>query len=402
MASFPTSNVGCSLAFAKVKMPAIVPISLKIEPRPIFDEELIEALPIAVYVCDLDGVIVRYNRKAAQLWGRSLGPADANMLYCGAYKLHLPDGMVLPQDRAPMVEALRSGASFRNLEFQIEHPDGQRLWVLVNIDPLRDEAGTIVGAINCFQDVTEHKLAQEQKLRIDELNRSLQRQSEFLATVAHELRSPLAPVRSALEVMRRSSPGTDAEPMRAMIARQVAHMTRLVDDLIDGSRVTAGKIELKMSCADLRDIIDRGVELIRPQIEAANQHLVVDVPACPVNMLADAMRLTQVMGNLLGNATKFTPIGGCICVSLTVEDDLAVVRVSDDGVGIPAEKLPSIFEMFFQGEQTSTRIPGGLGIGLALTKRLVEMHYGNIVAESAGRGHGSNFVCRLPMAPTMA
>ncbi|MDR5809061.1 PAS domain-containing sensor histidine kinase [Caballeronia sp. LZ019] len=383
-------------------MPAIVPISSKIKPRPVLDEELIEALPVAVYVCDLDGVIVRYNRKAEELWGRSLGPADANMLYCGAYKLHLPDGMILPQDRAPMVEALRSGASFRNLEFQIEQPNGQRLWVLVNIDPLRDEAGTIVGAINCFQDVTEHKLAQEQKLRIDELNRSLQRQSEFLATVAHELRSPLAPVRSALEVMRRSSPGTDAEPMRAMIERQVAHMTRLIDDLIDGARVTAGKIELKKCGTDLRDIVDRGVELIRPQIDAANQELVVEVPRWPVSIVADAMRLTQVIGNLLGNATKFTPVGGRICVSLTVEDNLAVLSVSDDGIGIPSEKLPSIFEMFSQGEQACARDPGGLGIGLALTKRLVEMHDGNIVAESAGRGHGSNFVCRLPMGPSMA
>ncbi|MDR5735956.1 ATP-binding protein [Caballeronia sp. LZ025] len=383
-------------------MATVANISSKTKPLPVLDEDLIEALPVAVYVCDLDGVIVRYNRKAAELWGRSLGPADANMLFCGAYKLHLPDGMLLPQDRAPMVEALRSGASFRNLEFQIEQPNGRRLWVLVNIDPLRDEAGTIVGAINCFQDVTEHKLAQEHKSRIDELNRSLQRQAEFLATVAHELRSPLAPVSNALEVMRRSSPGTDAEPMRAMIERQVAHMTRLVDDLIDGSRVTAGKIELKMSRTNLRDIVDRGVELIRPQIEAANQELAIDVPRHPVNIVADATRLTQVLGNLLGNATKFAPIGGCIGISLTVEDNFAVFRISDNGIGIPLGRLTSIFDMFSQGEQAATRGPGGLGIGLTLTKRLVQMHGGDVVAESAGRGHGSVFMCRLPMVPDTA
>ncbi|MFM0758147.1 sensor histidine kinase [Paraburkholderia strydomiana] len=402
MASFPDFWRGRRFlsGFDIMKMPRVTPVSPTAKPQPVLDGELIEALPVAVYVCDLDGVIVRYNRKAAELWGRSLGPADANMLYCGAYELHLPDGLLLPADRAPMVEALRSGASFRNLELQIEQPDGQRLWVLVNIDPLRDGSGNIVGAINCFQDVTEHRLAQEQKLRIDELNRSLQRQAEFLATVAHELRSPLAPVRNALEVMRRSSPETDTAPLLAMIERQVVHMTRLVDDLVDGARVSAGKIELKMCQTDLRDIVDRGVELIRPQVEAANQELIIDVPGHPVNVIADATRLTQVLGNLLGNATKFTPTAGRIGINLAVVDNLAVVKISDNGIGIPSGQLTSIFDMFSQGEQTATRGPGGLGIGLALTRRLVEMHDGNIIAESAGCGHGSVFVCRLPLCPT--
>ena len=379
-------------------MPIVTPILTSSTTPPVLDQHLIEALPVAVYVCDLTGVIVRYNRRAAELWGRPLGPDDANMLYCGAYKLYLPDGELLSHNRAPMVEALRSGTSFRNLELQIEQPSGRRLWALVNIDPLRDERGAIIGAINCFQDVTEHKLAQERKLRIDELNRNIERQAEFIATVAHELRSPLAPVRNALEIMRRSGSSTDTEPLRAMIERQVAHMTRLVDDLIDGSRVTAGKIELKMARADLRDIVERGVELTRPPIEAANQELVIDVPQHPVYVVADAMRLTQVFGNLLGNATKFTPLAGRIGVHLRVEDNFAIVRISDNGVGIPPEKLSAIFEMFSQGDQSAARGSGGLGIGLTLTKRLVEMHGGDIVAESAGVGHGSAFVCRLPVA----
>lgn len=267
---------------------------------------------------------------------------------------------------------------------------------------LRDEIGTIIGAINCFQDVTEHKLAQERTLRIDELNRSIERQAEFIATVAHELRSPLAPVRHALEIMRRSSTDADTEPLRAMIERQVTHMTRLVDDLIDGSRVTAGKIELKISQQDIRDLVERGVELTRPAIEAANQELVIDVPQHPVYMVADAMRMTQVFGNLLGNAKKFTPLGGRIRISLGAEDSTAVVSISDNGVGIPPEELTTIFKMFSQGDQSATRGSGGLGIGLTLTKRLVEMHGSDIVAESAGVGHGSVFVCRLPTKPTDA
>ncbi|MEZ2354978.1 ATP-binding protein [Caballeronia sp. RCC_10] len=379
-------------------MPTVTPICAKLKTAPVLDERLIEGLPVAVYVCDLNGQIVRYNRRAVELWGRSLGPDDANMLYCGAYRLHLPDGALLSHDRAPMVEALRSGTSFRNLELQIEQPNGRRLWALVSIDPLRDENGTIIGAINCFQDVTEHKLAQERKLRIDELKRSVERQAEFIATVAHELRSPLAPVRSALEMMRRSDPGTNIEPWRAMIERQVAHLTRLVDDLIDGSRVSAGKIDLKLSQVDLRDIVERGVELTRPLIEAASQELVIGVPQCPIYVMADAMRLTQVFGNLLGNATKFTPLAGRIDVKFEVEENFAVVMISDNGVGIPCEKLTAIFEMFSQGDQSAMRGSGGLGIGLTLTKRLLEMHGGDIVAESAGIGQGSVFVCRLPVA----
>lgn len=379
-------------------MPTATSIFANLKPPAVLDEQLLEALPVAVYVCDLDGVIVRYNKKAVELWGRSPGPDDANMLYCGAYRLYLPTGDVLPHDRAPMVEALYSGASFRNLELQVEQPDGRRLWALVNIDPLRDESGKVIGAINCFQDVTEHKLAQERKVRIDELNRSVERQAEFIATVAHELRNPLAPIRNALEVMRRSQPGADTEPLRAMVERQVTHMTRLVDDLIDGARVTAGQIALKRSEIDLRDIIERGVELTRPAIEAANQELVIDVPEGPVYIHADPMRLTQVLGNLLGNAAKFTPLAGRIGVHLRTEGGRAVVRISDNGCGIPPEKLTTIFEMFSQGDQAVTRGAGGLGIGLSLSKRLVELHGGDVVAESAGVGHGSVFVCRLPLA----
>ena len=127
------------------------------------DGALLEALPAAVYVCDLDGVVVRYNKRAAELWGRSPIPGDANELYCGAHRLYLPTGELMPHNQTPMVDAMRSGESFRNLEVQMEQPSGKRLWVMVSIDPLRDTSGAIVGAINCFQDITDHKLAQERK-----------------------------------------------------------------------------------------------------------------------------------------------------------------------------------------------------------------------------------------------
>src|SRR5262245_44878943 len=144
------------------------------------DDQLLEALPAAVYVCDLDGVVVRYNKRAAELWGRTPIPGDANELYCGAHKLYLPNGDLMPHNQTPMVDAMRSGLSFRNLEVQMEQPSGKRIWVLVSIDPLRDRHGAIIGAINCFQDITEHKLAQERKLQIDELNH---RVKNVIATV---------------------------------------------------------------------------------------------------------------------------------------------------------------------------------------------------------------------------
>jgi PAS domain S-box-containing protein len=161
-------------------MPTAVPLMTKARVPIILDERLLEVLPAAVYVCDLDGVVVRYNKMAAELWGRSPIPGDANELYCGSHRLYKPNGELLPHDETPMADAMRDGISLRNIEVQIEQPDGRRLSVLVSIDPLRDEKGNIIGAINCFQDITQHKLAQQQKLQIDELNH---RVKNSLATV---------------------------------------------------------------------------------------------------------------------------------------------------------------------------------------------------------------------------
>jgi PAS domain S-box-containing protein len=161
-------------------MPTVVPIMTKARVPIVLDEPLLEVLPAAVYVCDLDGIVVRYNKRAAELWGRSPMPGDADELYCGSHRLYRPNGDLLPHDETPMADAMRDGVSFRNVEVQIEQPSGKRLWVLVSVDPLRDSGGNIIGAINCFQDITQHKLAQQQKLQIDELNH---RVKNSLATV---------------------------------------------------------------------------------------------------------------------------------------------------------------------------------------------------------------------------
>jgi len=177
-----------------------VALRLSAAPLPVMlDQTLLEVLPSAVYLCDLDGVVVRYNKRAAELWGRSPIPGDANELYCGAHKLYLPNGDHVSPDKTPMIDAMRTGQSFRNLEVQMEQPSGKRIWVLVSIDPLRDEGGDIIGALNCFQDITEHKLAKEHKLQIDELNH---RVKNVIATVqaiaAHTFRGvePAGPAKA--------------------------------------------------------------------------------------------------------------------------------------------------------------------------------------------------------------
>ncbi|HJZ91164.1 MAG TPA: PAS domain S-box protein [Gemmataceae bacterium] len=228
------------------------------------------------------------------------------------------------------------------------------------------------------------------------------RKDEFLATLAHELRNPLAPIRTGLEVMRMAG-GDRAASGRAreVMERQLGQMVRLIDDLLDVSRITRGKLTLRREPVELEAVISNAIETSRPAIEAEGHALVVDLPPRPVKLDADPARLAQVFANLLNNAAKFTPPGGRIWLSGVVEADTrVVVRVRDSGIGIAAEALPRLFEMFAQVDRGLDRTQAGLGIGLALVKGLVEMHGGIVEAHSAGRGHGSEFIVRLPLAPT--
>jgi PAS domain S-box-containing protein len=222
---------------------------------------------------------------------------------------------------------------------------------------------------------------------------------EFLAVLAHELRNPLAPIRTALQLIR--MPPDDPERRERaceVMDRQVLHMVRLVDDLLDVSRITSGKIELRKGREDLAAVVHRAVETSRPMIEAAGHQLSVSLPAEPIFVEADATRLAQVFSNLLNNAAKYTPRGGTVSISAEGEDGAAVVRVRDSGEGIPADMLTRIFDMFSQVDRSVEKAHGGLGIGLTLAKRLVELHDGIIEAASEGPGTGSEFVVRLPIS----
>ncbi|MBN9521011.1 response regulator [bacterium] len=223
------------------------------------------------------------------------------------------------------------------------------------------------------------------------------RKDEFLATLAHELRNPLAPVRNGVQILKMGrDPGRDEKTL-GMMDRQLAHMVHVVDDLLDVSRVSSGKVVLRRERVELRAVVDAAVETTRPVVEAGGHELTVALPDEPLAFDADRTRLAQIFANLLNNAAKYTPAGGPIALTASRDNGTAVVRVADTGVGIPADMLPKVFDMFTQVGASIDRAQGGLGIGLTLVKRLVELHGGTVRAESPGTGRGSTFTVRLPL-----
>ena len=243
--------------------------------------------------------------------------------------------------------------------------------------------------------------AGEEDLRrlADELAESDRRKTEFLATLAHELRNPLAPLRNGLHLMRLAGADPQAlERTRDMMDRQVAHMVRLIDDLLDVARISSGKVELRRERVSLQGVVDSAVETSAPLFEAGGHTLELHLPADSVPLYADPTRLAQVLGNLLNNAAKYTPPGGRIRLVARLDGGEVVVAVTDSGVGIPREALPTLFQMFSQVGRNMDQSQGGLGIGLSLVRALVELHGGSVSASSPGAGQGSTFTVRLPVA----
>ncbi len=248
--------------------------------------------------------------------------------------------------------------------------------------------------------------ALDNALLVRDIQEADRHKNEFLAMLAHELRNPLAPIKNAAEVMR--MPNLEPQHLtwaRNLIERQVTHLVRLVDDLLDVSRITRGKIRLETRAENAADIVASAVETSRPQIEAHKHHLSVTLPDEPIRIVADATRMAQVLSNLLTNAAKYTPDGGSISLSVTRDKDQALFTIRDTGEGIPQEMLAKIFDMFAQVDQSLARSQGGLGVGLTLVRRLVEMHEGSVQVHSEGRGKGSEFAVRIPISmerPTAA
>jgi signal transduction histidine kinase len=266
----------------------------------------------------------------------------------------------------------------------------------IEADILRSKADVFFELYRQRQQIAAQR--DELKARSDALEEADRRKDEFLATLAHELRNPLAPVRHGLDILRKSPDSADAVEIREMMDRQLVHLVRLIDDLLDVARVSQGKIELRKEKIQAADVIRSALESSQPLIESAGHALTIDLPAEPVWLDADLTRLAQVVGNLLNNAAKYTQEGGRIGVSLRTDGGEAVIAVSDNGLGIPADMQSKVFQLFAQVENHTDRARGGLGIGLALVKQLVAMHDGSVRAESAGAEQGSTFTVRIPLA----
>ena len=263
--------------------------------------------------------------------------------------------------------------------------------------PIRDAAGRIVEWYGSTTDIHDRKLA-EDALRVAD-----RRKDEFLATLAHELRNPLAPIRNSLHMLRLAGSSDPAvERVRETMERQVNHMVRLVDDLLEVSRITRGKIELRKERVELAAVIRSAVETSQPLIDSARPQLALSIPSEPLTLEADPVRLAQVFANLLNNAAKYTDGAGQIWLTARRDGRAVAVSVRDTGIGIPADMLPRVFEMFTQMDGSRRRSQGGLGIGLTLVQSLVELHGGTVTAASDGPGKGSEFVVRLPLAESAA
>lgn len=269
------------------------------------------------------------------------------------------------------------------------------------------EADILRSKVGVFYELShQQQLLVEQRDELgryaDALKEADRRKDEFLATLAHELRNPLAPIRNGLQVLRMAPTGATADEVRGMMERQINHLVRLIDDLLDVSRISQGKIELRKEQVTLGDMLQAAVESSRPLIEANNHTLTVEIPDESIAINGDLIRLSQIVGNLLNNAAKYTPEGGKIMLSAKREGADAIIAVKDNGLGITEEMLPRVFELFTQVNQNLDRSQGGLGIGLALVRRLTEMHGGTIHADSAGLNKGSTFTLRLPLATGQA
>jgi PAS domain S-box-containing protein len=350
---------------------------------------IVEASEDAIVSKTLNGVIRSWNAGAERLFGYTAGEAVGQ-----------PITLIIPPERQDeeraILEQLRRGERVEHFETVRVARDGRRIDISLTVSPLFDEDGQVIGASKIARDITQRKQV-EAALRAAD-----RRKDEFLALLAHELRNPLAPLGNGVQLLRLA--GNDADTVArvgAMMNRQLGHMVRLIDDLLDIARIGQNKIELRRARVPLASVIDSAVETARPSIEAGGHELRVSLPTAPLYLNADLTRLAQVFSNLLTNSAKYTPSGGHIWLTANRQGEDAVVAVRDDGIGIPADALPRVFDMFSQVDRSIERATGGLGIGLALVKGLVEMHGGRVSAESDGPGRGSTFTVQLPALDTL-
>ncbi len=364
-------------------------------------QTMLHLLPVGVAVShDADGRSITVSRRLAQMLGvpEGVNPSAIHADLPEAPYRFVRDGAPLLIDQLPMQRALVTAREVHDVELEIDTADGRHHHVLSSAAPLFDGDGAVRGAIVAHVDITALKRVQR------ELESADRQKNEFLATLAHELRNPMAPIRYAAALLRPNLPAQTLEQVRDMLERQSAHMARLLDDLLDLSRITRNVIQLARETLDFRRVVRETVETARPDIDAAKHRLVTSLPPEPLWVSGDPTRLAQVVGNLLGNAIKYTPSGGRIEVTVERQGEAALVQVRDSGVGLSAEMMPRVFQLFAQLHSELAVSKGGLGIGLAVVKRLVDLHGGSVAAHSEGLGKGACFSVLLPLvaAPSSA
>lgn len=359
---------------------------------------LLESCAEGVYGTDPDGICTFMNASGAEMFGyhpdELIGRALHDLIHD-----RQPDGMPYPPSQCRICRPARAGIRVRSGDEVFWRKDGTPVSVSCSVSPMIFD-GRNVGAVVVCTDITVRKRTENalRKLATD-LSEADRRKTEFLATLAHELRNPLAPMLSGLEVMRLANDDPETVgKVRDMMQRQLAHMVHLVNDLLDVARITGGKVELRKTRVEVKSVVESAVETSRPLIAASGHTLTLHLPEAPLLLDADPIRIAQVLSNLLNNAAKYTPNGGRIELAAWRDGGDAVISVTDTGIGIPAASLPAVFEMFTQVGSNMGRAQGGLGIGLTLVRRLVELHGGSVAVSSSGIGKGSAFVVRLPLA----
>ncbi|HJR34155.1 MAG TPA: PAS domain-containing sensor histidine kinase [Gemmatimonadales bacterium] len=345
---------------------------------------ILEQAADAIVVCGPGGKIIRASASACQLSGGDC----VGRTFAEVFPL-LQDG------KLEVFDPTEAGCAIKSVEALLT-PSAAAAprHLLVSANPLFSLEGEALGCVVTMVDITRLKAAEAALKEAD------RRKDEFLAVLSHELRNSLAPVRNAVGILKLRSPDLpELRSAQEIIERQVRQMTRLIDDLLDVTRITQDRLELRRERVALAQVLREAVEISRPMITQDGHELDVVIPSDPVLLDADGARLAQVFANLLNNAAKYTPAGGRISLSASCDGSEVLISVRDNGVGIAPEMLPQVFEMFLQVDRSEGRTRGGLGIGLTLVKRLVTLHDGTVEAKSDGLGAGSEFLVRLPALP---
>ncbi len=360
--------------------------------RETYFRSLVDVAPVILWTTDSSGYCTYLSQRWYDYTGRS---PEQDLGQGWTENVHPDDRQRVRDGFAGAYAALTAHAE----DYRLRMRDGSYRWVVDAGTPRLDEHGQPAGFVGTVIDVHERVLLEHELQRLaGELTEKNRMQSEFLFTLAHELRNPLAPIRTGLELMRIKSGAPGGAKVQEMMQRQVDHMVRLVDDLLDMARLSEGKVELRLAPVLLDEVVHDALEISMPLVTAGDHRLELRLPPTSIALCVDRHRIAQVLSNLVNNAAKYTPKGGHIEVAARVAENEVAISVSDNGIGIGADLLPHVFDMYVQAQAHHTMAQGGLGVGLNLVKRLVELHGGRVGAESGGTGQGSRFTVRLPLA----